>query len=483
MALKRVLVLGASGYVGSQLIPLLLREGYAVTAVARQFEFLKRRVPEHPNLTVQYLDLADRESTLNLVNHFDLAFFLVHGMAHGYDFIDYELSLAENFRQALDKSQIQHVIYLSSLQPQTGDSKHLQARRETGNVLRQSHVPVTEVRAGVIIGAGSAAFEIMRDFVYNLPILITPKWVSSKANPIALDNLNHYLLALAKDTPSESHVFEAGGPDILSYREQFQILCKVTRRKRSILSTRMLTPKMASYWLGMVTSVPSSVGRALLAGLTHDFIADSQALERKFPQPLIPFEQAVASAIASEGAYLKSNVWGFDPSALKRWQPGFGYYPKKTGASIQTEMDAQSLWKVVKEIGSHEKGYFFATWMWRLREWMDVLAGGSFPVRQKPSDSALKEGDYIDSWKVIKHEENTFISLLFGMKGPGLGRLEFSIKDHGNYRELNVTAWWHPKGFLGLLYWFAMMPAHLFVFRGMIKVIVQQAKLENKAKK
>lgn len=473
--MKKVLVLGASGYVGSQLLPLLLNEGYEVTAAARHIDYLQARVTPHPKLTITYLDLADKDATMELVPQFDLVFFLVHGMAQGHDFAEYELSLANNFKQALDISQVKHVIYLSALQPQTGNSEHLKARQQTGEILRKSHVSVTELRAGVIIGPGSAAFEIMRDFVYNLPVLITPKWVDSKANPIALENLNHYLLQLAKEQPTSHQLYQAGGPDTLSYREQFQVICDLANKPFRLWSTSLLTPQMASYWLGVVTSVPSNIGRALLAGLEHDYIAESDQLTALYPQTLIPYRDAVRSTIEHEGTFVRSKVWGFEPNALKRWQPGFGYYPKQAGATIETDLTNRELWKIIKTIGSKDEGYFFANALWRTREWLDIFFGGGRPVRRSPEGPELKVGDYIDSWKVIRCETNEFLSLFFGMKGPGLGRLEFTIKDHGDKRELNVTAWWHPQGFLGLMYWFVMMPAHLFIFNGMVKAIVRKA--------
>ncbi|MBW3696770.1 DUF2867 domain-containing protein [Vibrio sp. T187] len=472
--MKKVLVLGASGYVGSQLLPLLLEQGYQVTAAARHIDYLKARTSTHPNLQLTYLDLADAEATKALLPDFDLIFFLVHGMAHGHDFIDYEISLATNFVSALTPKN-QHVIYLSSLQPQTGYSEHLEARRKTGDILRSSPVPITELRAGVIIGPGSAAFEIMRDFVYNLPIMIAPKWVDSKANPIALENLNHYLISIAKETPDENRIYEVGGPEIISYRQQFEFIATIANRPLRLWATSLLTPKMASYWLGVVTSVPSSIGRALLAGLQHDFVAQSQLIQKRYPQPLVSYEQMVRSTIETEGNFVKSNIWGFDKAAFKRWQAGFGYYPKKTGASITSHASAEQLWQVVQQIGSPQKGYFFANALWRTREWLDLFFGGGFPTRRRPQGNELAVGDFIDSWKVIRCEKPNFLSLLFGMKGPGLGRLEFTITDHGDTRELNVTAWWHPKGFLGLLYWFAMMPAHLFIFKGMVKAITKEA--------
>ncbi|KGY12225.1 hypothetical protein NM22_13235 [Vibrio tubiashii] len=474
--MKKVLVLGASGYVGSQLLSQLCEKGYKVTAAARQIDYLNARVEPHPNLSLCYLDLADEAKTKALVPDFDLIYFLVHGMAHGHDFLDYEISLAEHFKGALSHSQVKHVIYLSAIQPQTGDSRHLKARRMTGDIIRSSGVPITELRAGVIIGPGSAAFEIMRDFVYNMPVLITPKWVDSKANPIALENLNHYLLSFAEEQPKAHQLFEVGGPNTLSYREQFRVIAKTIRKPISILSTSLLTPKMASRWLGIVTSVPSSIGAALLSGLEHDFIADNQKIVKKFPQQLVTFNQMVANSIEQEGEFVRSNVWGFDPAALSRWQPGYGYYPKQTGAEVETELSAAQLWQMVKQIGSKKEGYFFANALWRTREWLDIFFGGGKPVRRSPAGPELQVGDYIDSWKVIRCEENQFISLLFGMKGPGLGRLEFVIEELGDRRKLTVTAWWHPQGFRGLLYWFAMMPAHLFIFKGMVKAIVRKAK-------
>ncbi|MCW8334423.1 DUF2867 domain-containing protein [Vibrio paucivorans] len=477
--MKNVLVLGASGYVGSQLLPQFLDQGYNVTASARHIDYLKARTTPHPNLKFKYLDLADTNETSALLPQFDLVYFLVHGMAEGHDFIDYEISLAHNVKNALKGSPVQHVIYLSAIQPNNGSSPHLQARKQTGDVLRSSGVPITEIRAGVIVGPGSAAFEIMRDFVYNLPILIAPKWVDSRANPIALKNLNHYLIQLAKHSPTDSNIFEAGGPDTLTYREQFSIIAKAANKPLRLWSTPLMTPNIASYWLGVVTSVPSNIGRALLAGLTHDYVANASPLQSKFPQSLVSFEQMVQESLESEGTFIRSNVWGYDPTALERWQAGFGYYPKQAGASIKTSLPASVLWKVARKLGSREEGYFFANILWRTREWLDIFFGGKRPIRRSPPGPELQVGDFIDSWKVIRREPNQFLSLLFGMKGPGLGRLEVTIRDLGDERELNVTAWWHPKGFLGLLYWFAMMPAHLFIFFGMVRAIVKKASKEN----
>jgi uncharacterized protein YbjT (DUF2867 family) len=474
--MKKVIVLGASGYIGSQLLPLLLERGCQVTAASRQIAYFRARAKHHPNLTFSYLDLSDSEIAKQIIPDHDVVFFLVHGMNYGEDFINYELSLTHNVITALKNSRVKHVIYLSAIQPFSGNSNHLIARKRTGELLRTLPIPVTELRAGVVIGPGSAAFEIMRDFVYNLPVLIAPKWVDSKANPIALHNLNHYLLQLLDDEPEKHQIFEAGGPDTLTYREQFRIICQLAHKPFRLISTPLLTPKLASYWLALVTSVPSNIGKALLAGLSHDYVADSTEIEAKYPQKLLSYYDAVQYTIAHEGTFVRSEVWGFDPKALQRWQPGYGYYPKRTGASIKTSVSSEALWEVIQKIGSREQGYFFANFLWRLREWLDVLFGASRPIRRSPPGPNVELGDYIDSWKVIRCEKNRFLSLFFGLKGPGLGRLEFRITNEGEKRRLEISAWWHPQGFRGLLYWFAMMPAHLFIFKGMVKAIVKKAK-------
>ncbi|MCE0492619.1 DUF2867 domain-containing protein [Vibrio salinus] len=472
----KILVLGASGYIGSQLVPVLLNKGYNVTATGRNVDLLTSRLSSHPDLTIKYVNLEDKSSLDRVIDDHELVYFLVHGMAHNSTFIDYEVMLAQNTVEVLKNARnIKHLIYLSAIQPISGASQHIKARVKTGEILRQLHFPITELRAGVIIGPGSAAFEIMRDMVYNLPLLIAPVWVNSKANPIALENLNHYLIQLTEHTPSEHQIYEIGGPEILSYRKQLKIISELANKPHHLYPTRWLTPKMASYWLSVITSVPKNIGQALLSGLEHDYIAHTDRIEAIFPQPLLNYRQSVEKTLAKEGRFLLSDVWGYDPNAFTRWQPGYGYYPKNAGATYLTSATPEQLWQVLKQLGSVEKGYYFANILWRIREWIDTLFTRKCPVRCSPPGPDLKVGDYIDSWKVIRCDNHTFLSLLFGLTAPGLGRLEFRITDLGNQRKLDIRAWWHPKGFKGLLYWFAMMPAHLFIFKGMVRKICAEA--------
>jgi uncharacterized protein YbjT (DUF2867 family) len=473
---KNILVVGASGYVGSQLVPVLAQKGYYVTATGRDLNSLqKRHWSSLENVNIVQLDLAVSSDLSLLLKNIDIVFFLVHGMSHGDDFVDVELYSAKNFSEQLKASQVKQVIYLGSLQPVSALSKHFIARKKTGDILRESSVVVTELRAGIIVGPGSAAFEVMRDFVYHLPIIITPKWMASHNSPIALENLLYYLVELLKFTPNTHKIFDIAGPELLTYKKQMQIIGKLAGEKVHIIPLAFLTPKMAAYWLKIMTSVPTNIAKALVGGLRYDLTANGEEIQALIPQPLLSFEQAVASTFAHERDIIDSVIWGFDTDALSRWQPGYSYYPKQAGYRLKTTVSAESLWQQIQLIGTQE-GYFFANILWRTREWMDYLAGGNSLKRYRRDPRKLALGDRIDSWKVISIKKNAFLSLLFGMKAPGLGRLEFNIVDKGTYRELDIRAWWHPAGFWGLLYWFVMMPAHLFIFKGMTKAIVKKCK-------
>ncbi|MBM7035934.1 DUF2867 domain-containing protein [Vibrio ulleungensis] len=479
---QNILVIGANGYIGSNLVPHLLNQGHKVVACSRQTDLLAQRLDTHRNLTIRPLDLANQaQIQAALSEPFDVIYFLVHGMAQGVDFLEFELEWASNLTQQLSPELAGRIIYLSSLMPENTDSKHLIARKKTGERLRQGPVPVVEVRSGVVVGPGSAAFEIMRDIVCHLPYIVAPRWVDQQSNPIALDDLLFYLTELITLPLNQERdpIIDVSGPDVLSYAEQFSIIAKHANVKHKLWRFSSLSPKFASLWLRVLTSVPHTIGQALLEGLKHDFVGNNQKIEQLYPRQLISFDDAVASTLRSEGEFVKSEVWGFDEAALKRWQPGYGYYPKVAGASIATDCTPTQLWDVIMGLGSPKQGYFYANGLWRLREWLDFFVGGGKPIRRQPQGRELQLGDHIDSWKVIRIEPNRFVSLLFGMKGPGLGRLEFTVKQIEQEQalkcELSVKAWWHPQGFWGLIYWYAMFPAHLFIFRGMVRAIVRKA--------
>ncbi|MGL5386938.1 MAG: DUF2867 domain-containing protein [Serratia sp. (in: enterobacteria)] len=471
MTSQRILVLGASGYIGQHLIPRLTEQGHEITAAARRIEWLEEQ--NWPHVNCCYVDVYRPETLTAALWQIDAVYYLIHGMGDGDDFIEKERQAAENLRDALRGSTVKQVIFLGALQPEGDSSPHLIARKLTGEILRQSGIPVTELRASIVVGPGSAAFEIMRDMVYNLPILTPPRWVRSKSSPVALDNLLTYLTELLQHPAQESRIFDVAGPEYISYQTMFERFIKISGKKRWLIPVPLPTRFISVWFISMITSVPTSIASALIQGLNHDLPADGKPLQALIPQPLQTFDDAVKETLRREDEVVDSADWGYDPEARARWRPGYGFYPKHAGCEVETQASSEALWHVVQQLGGKE-GYFYGNILWQIRARMDDMIGNGI-VYGRPQRDTLEVGDLVDGWKVITKKPLRQLALMFGMKAPGLGRLTFSIKDLGDRRQLDVRAWWHPAGFSGLLYWFVMMPAHLFIFRGMAKRIAQLA--------
>ncbi len=473
---NKVLVIGATGYIGRHLIPCLLNKGYSVTAAARTPSALnKEKWYQHPALTCCQVDLNKPETLTHLFEGIELVYFLVHGMMEGKSFFHYEIQLAKNFVAAVNNSTTKRVVYLGALLPEATHSQHLLARKATGDILRQSNCQVIELRSGVIIGPGSAAFEVMRDMVYHLPVMTTPKWVRSLSAPVALADLLYYLDYFIDNAVTGNPIYDVGGPETISYEQQMRRFARIIGKPLWILKLPFLTPTLSSYWLHLITSVPVSVASALVKGLAHDLLPRHEHdISNVVPQQRINFDDAIRTTLEEESKLLDNEIWQYDTDAVSRWRPGFSYYPKQAGHTLRTKKNASDLWCTVTKIGG-SNGYFYANPLWKIRAWLDQIIGGKGLTSRRPDHNKLQPGDYIDSWKVLSAKENRHLSLLFGMKAPGLGRLEFSIKDKGDYRLLDIRAWWHPAGLWGLLYWFAMLPAHLFIFKGMAKAINQKS--------
>lgn len=469
---QRIVVLGASGYIGQRLVEALSQQGHQVKAVARRLSRLEKQ--QLPGVSCHSVDLYWPAALPALFAGADTLYFLVHSMGESGDFVAHERQIALNVRDALREAPVKQVIFLSSLQAkETTDSDHLLARQYTGSLLRSSGVPVTELRAGIIVGAGSAAFEVMRDMVFNLPVLTPPRWVRSRTTPIALSNLMHYLLALLHHPAQAHRVFEAAGPEVLSYQQQFIRFMQVSGVHRPLLPVPLPTRFISIWFLHLITSVPPGIAKALIQGLKHDLLADDRTLRRLIPQTLITFDDAVRQTLEEEQKLVNSADWGYDPQAFSRWRPQYGYYPKQAGYTVKTTASLSALWEVVNQIGGKER-YFFGNLLWQTRAALDALAGHRL-ARGRPERPFLQVGDTVDSWKVIIVEPEQQLALLFGMKAPGLGRLSFTLTDKGSHRLLDVRAWWHPHGMPGLFYWLLMFPAHLFIFRGMAQRMARLA--------
>jgi uncharacterized protein YbjT (DUF2867 family) len=471
------LVFGASGYIGTNLVPRLVREGWRVRAAARNPKVLQARVDDPAWRAVDLVagDALQPETLPGALAGVDVAYYLVHSMAAGHDFGRLDLEAAANFAGAAAAAGVKRIVYLGGLVPREADSEHLVSRKLTGDRLREGSVPVIEIRAGIIVGPGSAAYEVMRDLVYNLPVMTTPRWVQSRSSPIALANLLEYLVRVAQLAPAEGGIFDAGGPEYMSYAEMMRSFGEVVGRNPRIIAVPVLTPKLSSYWLALITTVPANIARALIGGLKHDIPADDARLRELVPQKLLTFRESVVAALDAERAHTVAARWTEGALMFRGGRHDYAFYAKRAAGSAVARATPAAVWSVVTQLGG-DVGYFYGGPLWVIREWMDWAVGGPGLTKGRRHPTELRVGDTIDYWTVMALEPERRLTLDFGMRCPGAGVLEFEIEPvDAEHTRVTVTAYWHPQGVWGLAYWWVLVPAHLFIFKGMTREIARRA--------
>ena len=469
----RVLVFGANGFVGSNLVPYLLRAGLFVRAAARSRDALETK--RWDGVEQVQADALQPETLDTALADIDVAYYLVHSMAAGDGFGRLDIDAAGHFADAAGRAGVRRIVYLGGLVPEDAKSQHLTSRRETGARLRAGSVPVTEIRAGIIVGPGSAAYEVIRDLVNALPVMVTPKWVQSKSSPIALENLLYYLLRVPYIESTSGEILDAAGADYISYEVMLRQFGEAVDKRPVIVPVPILTPSLSSRWLNLVTAVPTPVARALIGGLMHDIPANDSRLRLLVPQNLLSYREAVREALKAERHPAVATRWTEGLLMFRDSRQDHSFYAKRAGASTVTTASPHALWAIISRIGG-ETGYYYMDLLWNIREVMDWIVGGPGMEKRRDHPTELRLGDRIDYWKILALEPERRLTLHFGMRAPGTGVLEFAILPRSDGRTtLTITAYWHPHGVWGLSYWYALVPAHLFIFRGMAEAIARRA--------
>ena len=376
---KPDLVFGASGYIGTNLVEFLLAEGRRVRASSRNVEVLRGRGWQGAELCAA--DALDPEQLDAALQNVDTAYYLVHSMAAGNAFPEIDALAARNFAAAAERQAVRRIVYLGGLTPDNPQSVHLQSRQQTGDILRDGAVPVTELRAGMIIGPGSAAWEVIRDLVNHLPVMITPRWVFSRSTPIALSNLLRYLADVPKLDETAGQTYDVACNEVLTYKEIMLRYARLIGKRPVIIPVPVLTPRLSSYWLRLVTSVPTNVARALIGGLTQDVIARDQRLAELIPQELLDFDAAAAEALRAERQHALPAHWVEGAVACREFSPAYGYYAKQAHGSAATDGTLPlTIWTVLRQFGHRRR---FLLWARTL-----VVAARTGLARWRPQLSA-----------------------------------------------------------------------------------------------
>ncbi len=470
----RILITGATGYVGGRLVPRLLAAGHVVRCMVRDPSRLQGRAWINQVDTVAG-DVLDDATVVPALAGIDIAYYLVHSMGSGHDFHVRDARAARAFGEAAKAAGVQRLVYLGALgDPDTNLSEHLRSRQQTGDALREAGVPVTEFRAAVIVGAGSLSFEMIRYLAERLPIMICPSWVYTRIQPIAIRNVLDYLVTTLDVPESAGQVIEIGGANVITYGEMMTGYARMRGLRRLLVPVPVLTPRLSSYWVHLVTPIPSTIAGPLIEGLRNEVVVRDRKAVTLFPdvRPM-GYDEAVSAALARLDAGAVETAWsdalassqGDRPAVVMTTQDGMVIEHRQ----MLVDASPARVFRAFTAMGG-ETGWLYMNWSWQLRGALDRLAGGVGMRRGRRHPQDVRVGDALDFWRVEAVEPDAMLLLRAEMKVPGRAWLQFQARvEEGGRTLISQTAYFAPRGLWGLVYWYALYPVHQLIFSGMIR--------------
>ncbi len=476
----KILLTGANGYIGRRLIPVLLAQGHELCACVRDANRFDL-AGQHERLRTIEVDFLSDKRPQNPPLEMDVAFYLIHSMSSPRgDFAEQERRAAGNFLQWLEPTTCRQIVYLSGIVNEHELSKHLSSRLAVERILRAGRIPVTVLRAGIVVGSGSASFEIIRDLVEKLPVMITPIWLRTRCQPVAVRNVIQFLVGVMLRENAMNRDFDIGGPQVLTYRDMLAQFAEVRGFKRLIIIVPVMTPRLSSYWLYFVTSTSYRLAVNLVDSMKVDVVARPNRLAEDLGIKLLTYKEAVALALERIEQGNVASGWkdsfassGANLALMNSVNvPTHGCFRDVRVRLVPGR--AETVWHNVWNIGG-DTGWYYADWLWELRGILDKLAGGVGLNRGRTHANDIEAGDALDFWRVLVADRTNRRLLLFAeMRLPGEAWLEFKIVPSKQGDQLVQTATFRPRGVLGRLYWYAVLPLHGFIFNGMIEAIANR---------
>jgi len=466
-ARRSILILGATGFVGRSLAEFLVSKGYSVTCLVRNVRRAKELL--QAGVFLKKGNALNRDDILSATKNVDIIYYLIHSIPSGEkEFEKIDLLAAENIASAAKENNVERIIYLGGLGGKDSQSSaHLKSRHDVGNMLRNSGVDVTEFRAAVIVGKGGLSFEMIHHLVNRLPLMICPMWVYTKTQPIALDDVIRYLTACLDIPESKGKTIDIGGPDVLSYGNMMDITARTLGLRRYLIRVPVLTPRLSSYWVDLVTPIDSSYARTLIEGLRYETVCENDLASTLFNFQPVSFENAVEKYLGKLNTKNNSvpHLEDIDKSHIL-----------SNRVAIAVDSSISKLSDIITRIGG-DNGWFNANWLWRFRGFIDRMLGGIGYRKGRDNTGDIKPGDRIDFWRVERYEPQKRLRLKAEMKVWGHGWLVFMTEDVNSFSSrLTISACYYPRGLFGYIYWFSTYPIHKIVFNGMAKRIARLAK-------
>jgi len=470
----KILLTGANGYIGKRLLPILVQDGHHVVCSIRDKDRFNPEESLLPYITIIEVDFLNDDQLTNIPADIEAAYYLIHSMSNSNDYEELEKKSAINFKNRINKTNAKQVIYLTGMVNENTLSKHLKSRKRVEDILGEGNYNLTALRAGIIIGSGSASFEIIRDLVEKLPVMIAPKWLNTKCQPIGIRDVLIFLTKALNNSNLFNKNFDIGCNDIMTYKEMLLAFAEFRGLKRKIITVPVMTPRLSSYWLYFVTSTSYKLATALVDSMKIEVVCRNNEINKLLDIQPESYTEALARAFDRINNNQIASSWKDSQiSGVKRINvsdfievPTYGCFKDKRTRKVNSfEQTIDKIWSI-----GGDNGWYYANYLWRLRGYMDKLFGGIGLRRGRTNKKSIQPGDALDFWRVIYSNKEEGRLLLFAeMKLPGEAWLEFKIKDN----QLIQTATFRPQGLFGRLYWYSVLPFHEIVFKGMINQLVK----------